>query len=1020
MPFSGCQVVSAAAAAATSAPASLSGTFGKTLMPSSDYYRPDIDGLRAIAVVVVVVYHMDESWLPGGFIGVDCFFAISGYVVAASVLRHRADTWWGLVGRFCARRIQRLTPSLVIMVLATALGLAMCVEPRTPSLPEYYLSAMLALVGCSNVLFSALLSQLPSDLPSAVNGYFIQWSAEEIAAHRGRVHMLDANPFMHTWSLGIEEQFYLIFPMLLVAAYGSHVCATAPRWVRYRPAHVWALAMALSAAAACVLTVREQTTLTFYLMPTRLWQLVAGAWLHEMLDAPATRPRDQPPQPLSLPPQPPPHTEHHQQLQQRGLWIWPQAITLILQSLRKARFFCNGMRPTIGTRRVAAALTKESLAAPAGDLGTSTGCDAMLALLLDMSALGTLAAAILVTRPGTFFPFPLSGLAVVATLLCIASGAGPRRHVTLHWNRSGRGLSFPCQPFCALLRSRPLVALGRLSYPLYLWHWPIIVTLRTLGYVQARWMCTAVAASFLLAVLSYHGPEAAARRWRPRRLWHVYGAWLLTTALAIGCIAMLRYPLNGRLRVARPLPSPPPPPSPPSSPPRWPWLTCPPTPRLPPQLPPAPPGGYAPPSPFMPASPPPPPWSPPPPLPPAPLTGYSPPPPFVPPSPHKPLPSPPPPDPPPVDPTQDAPTECTAAIPGDSWASSATVWAQIPARTCACSRCPGVSVLNEPSRVLVSSSAHAPPCLVAFPDAHSWGQQPELQRAMEYADPDAECAEISRSPVGPSTSAQVQGCLTPDRAAGSLPAMFLVGDSHASNLIVAFAAATRGRAQLLYATVGHGCGFNSDPFQTGPFERCTQLRDLIWQAIQAQLQSGDVLVQAMAGHRYGAHVSTRGLELRTAWCAAFLVCVPIRSVYLAWLAQVNDPFDVAFLTSVGVTVAAASASLIVVGDSPFVREHGRQCSCAGSCGSRCDAQIGDSKRYLKITESEAAYTQLAATSPRLFFYAQHDLFCTTTTCGATIPGTSRIWVWDRQHWTFEGAMYAAPHMACFLDDHGLL
>ena len=82
--------------------------------------------------------------------------------------------------------------------------------------------------------------------------------------------------------------------------------------------------------------------------------------------------------------------------------------------------------------------------------------------------------------------------------------------------------------------------------------------------------------------------------------------------------------------------------------------------------------------------------------------------------------------------------------------------------------------------------------------------------------------------------------------------------------------------------------------------------------------------------------------------------------------------------------------------------------------------MGASKSYLRISASEAAFDQLAAANPRVLFYRQHDLFCTAAVCGATIPGTNRIWVYDRQHWTFEGAMYAAPFVACLLEGHGLL
>ena len=295
-----------------------------------------------------------------------------------------------------------------------------------------------------------------------------------------------------------------------------------------------------------------------------------------------------------------------------------------------------------------------------------------------------------------------------------------------------------------------------------------------------------------------------------------------------------------------------------------------------------------------------------------------------------------------------------------------------------------MGALHEPAG---ATNASGPPCLVAYPSVDSW-HQPELQRAMEYAQ--AECAEMSRTPITDSTSSRVQACLTPNRQSSpesaNLPVVFLVGDSHASNIIPALAAATRGRAQLVYATVGHGCGFNSDAFMASQISRCFQLRTLIWQTVQAQLRVGDVLVTATAHHRFNG---------------------------------AQDPFDTAFLNSVGQTVAAAGATMIIVGDSPFTANDGTRCTSAASAPS-CESTIQWSKSYLRIDEAETAYDQLATANSRVLVYRQHDLFCTSTVCGATIPGTSRIWVYDRQHWTYEGAMYAAPFFACFFDEHSLL
>ena len=92
-------------------------------------YRPDIDALRGIAVLAVIVYHLNESWLPGGFVGVDIFFAISGYVVMGSLLSRRVTSLGDFLSGFYTRRIKRLLPNLLCMLLLTAVGVAVIVPP---------------------------------------------------------------------------------------------------------------------------------------------------------------------------------------------------------------------------------------------------------------------------------------------------------------------------------------------------------------------------------------------------------------------------------------------------------------------------------------------------------------------------------------------------------------------------------------------------------------------------------------------------------------------------------------------------------------------------------------------------------------------------------------------------------------------------------------------------------------------------------------------------------------------------
>ena len=120
-------------------------------------YRADIDGLRAVAVIAVLIFHLDPSWLPGGFVGVDIFFVISGYVVTASLLRERHSSSCNFLLAFYTRRVKRLAPALIVVVTLTSILFAMMVPPwQSEQLSEYYLSGMLSLVGMANMHYATL------------------------------------------------------------------------------------------------------------------------------------------------------------------------------------------------------------------------------------------------------------------------------------------------------------------------------------------------------------------------------------------------------------------------------------------------------------------------------------------------------------------------------------------------------------------------------------------------------------------------------------------------------------------------------------------------------------------------------------------------------------------------------------------------------------------------------------------------------------------------------------------------
>ncbi|TCO74894.1 acyltransferase family protein [Chromatocurvus halotolerans] len=146
-------------------------------------YRPDIDGLRAIAVLAVVIFHLGVPGFQGGYVGVDVFFVISGYLITSIILAQHAEGRFYFT-QFYARRVRRLFPPLIATVLATTLGCAVILEPY--DMIAYGRSAVATLFSVSNILFFS------------EAGYWD--SASEL------------KPLLHTWSLGVEEQFYLLWP----------------------------------------------------------------------------------------------------------------------------------------------------------------------------------------------------------------------------------------------------------------------------------------------------------------------------------------------------------------------------------------------------------------------------------------------------------------------------------------------------------------------------------------------------------------------------------------------------------------------------------------------------------------------------------------------------------------------------------------------------------------------------------------------------------------------------------------
>lgn len=203
-------------------------------------YRPEIDGLRAIAVLSVVLYHFGLPGISGGFIGVDIFFVISGFLIGGILWSDLKETGRIRLARFYLRRIRRLAPAYFAMAAATLIIGWLIFLPF--EFREFGKSLIAATVYFSNIHFHR------------EAGYFDGISEEK--------------PLLHTWSLAVEEQFYIVLPFLLLAL------------VRWRPSlPVILAALAALSLVACLWLTPRSPTAAFYLFPFRAWELLAGVLL---------------------------------------------------------------------------------------------------------------------------------------------------------------------------------------------------------------------------------------------------------------------------------------------------------------------------------------------------------------------------------------------------------------------------------------------------------------------------------------------------------------------------------------------------------------------------------------------------------------------------------------------------------------------------------------------------------------------------------------------------------------------
>lgn len=336
-------------------------------------YRPEVDGLRALAVVPVVLFHAGFAWCSGGYAGVDVFFVISGYLISSIILDElAADRFSAVV--FYERRARRILPALFTVLLVCLPCAWLWLLPQ--DMKEFGRSLAAVSLSVSNLLFWR------------TSGYFDTSS--------------DLKPLLHTWSLGVEEQFYLVFPLTLLL-----VWRYARRWLP----QVLLLA-ALASLALAQWGVVHKPSAAFYLLPTRSWELLVGS--------------------------------------------------LVALCLR---------------RRVPEALPGP-LAEAGGALGLMLLAAAVFGFERDLPF------------PGVMALVPTLGAALI--LLCAHPATGVGR----------------------LLSSRPLVAIGLVSYSLYLWHQPLLAFARhdLLGPLELPQTLAMIVASGVLAWLTWKYIEVPFRR----------------------------------------------------------------------------------------------------------------------------------------------------------------------------------------------------------------------------------------------------------------------------------------------------------------------------------------------------------------------------------------------------------------------------------------------------------------------------------------------------------------------------
>jgi peptidoglycan/LPS O-acetylase OafA/YrhL len=354
---------------------------GKLKPIANHEFRPDINGLRALAVLSVLGFHAGLPGMPGGFVGVDIFFVISGYLISRIILSEREAGKFSLIG-FYGKRVKRILPALLLVLAATWLMGWFVLTPEQ---------------------FRRLGGHMEASSYFSVN----LWLYRQSGAEAGYFHP-DARYFqlLHLWSLSIEEQFYLIWPALLLGLFRAR------RFIGVAIAVIF-----LASLIFCIVLTNTNSTGAFYFLSTRAWELALGAWLA-----------------------------------QREVFSQPSLASMRVSNLRSG-------------------------------LG--------VALML--------ASVVLLNDEAPWPGFLALAPAVGCGLVIASPGA--------NWGR-------------VLLGHRPAQFFGLISYPLYLWHWPLLATAHNLlgDHLSALLTALLLGLSVLLAWLTWRfleRPVASAYKKHP-------------------------------------------------------------------------------------------------------------------------------------------------------------------------------------------------------------------------------------------------------------------------------------------------------------------------------------------------------------------------------------------------------------------------------------------------------------------------------------------------------------------------